>query len=58
MCLDELWEFVFEEEIDRSDKADPIPLNRLGDNVQRYIDDLESVLEQVQKGIDAEETDE
>jgi hypothetical protein len=44
-CLDEIWEFVFETEIDRSDKADPIPLQKVEDNVERHIDDLENIIE-------------
>jgi len=48
MCLDDIWEFVFETEVDRSDKADPLPVDRLGENVERHIDDLESVLESLE----------
>jgi hypothetical protein len=48
MCLDDVFEFVFDSEVDRSDKADPIPLERLGNNVNRYIDDLENVLESIE----------
>jgi hypothetical protein len=48
MCLDDVFEFVFESEVDRSEKADPIPLARLGENVERYIDDLENVLEVIE----------
>jgi len=38
MCLDDIWEFVFETEIDRSDKADPLPIDRLGENVETVCD--------------------
>jgi hypothetical protein len=48
MCLDDIWEFVFETGVDRSDKADPLPIDRLGENVERHIDDLESVLESLE----------
>jgi len=54
MCLDDLWEFVFENDIDRSDKADPIPLERLSSNVERHIDDLEGVLDQLNE-VDTDE---
>lgn len=52
MCLDDVWEFVFEAEIDRSEKADPIPLERLSENVERYVGDLEDVLGQIEGHID------
>jgi len=48
MCLDDLWEFVFDSDVDRSDKADPIPLERLGRSVTRHIDDLEGILESLE----------
>jgi len=49
ICLDELWEFVFEEEVNRSDKADPIPLENMATSVERHIEGLEGVLEQLQE---------
>ena len=44
MCLDDLWDFAFETEVDRSDKADPIPLKQMAVGVERHIDELEDVL--------------
>jgi hypothetical protein len=52
-CVDEIWEFVFEEDIDRSDKADSISLQRLSRDVQRHIDDLEGVLEELEEEYDS-----
>ena len=46
-CKEELWKFIFEESIDRSDKADPIPLQKIGEGVEQYITDLESVLDEI-----------
>jgi len=43
-CHDDLWGFVFDSDVDRSDKADPIPLEKMGESVERYIDDLQDVL--------------
>jgi hypothetical protein len=54
MCLDDVFEFVFESDVDRSGKADPIPLERLGENVERHIDDLERVLAQIE-GVNEDE---
>lgn len=49
MCLDDVWETVFEVDVDRSDKADPVPLNRAGKNIDRYISDLEDLREELQQ---------
>jgi hypothetical protein len=46
-CLDDIWEFVFNEEVDRSGKADPVPLERLSENVERHISDLEGVRDEI-----------
>lgn len=44
MCLDDVWEFVFDADVDRSEKADPIPLGRVSENVERHIEDLETII--------------
>lgn len=49
MCWDDLWEWVFDAEIDRSDKADPLPLDRMADNVERHIEDLRDILEELEE---------
>lgn len=49
MCLDDVWEFVFDVEVDRSDRADPVPLNRVTDSVQRHIDSLEELREDLDR---------
>lgn len=43
MCLDDLWEFIFETDVDRSDKADPVPLQRVANSVDRHISELEEL---------------
>lgn len=48
MCLDDVWEFVFEAEIDRSDKSDPIPMERLSENVTQHIRNLERILDEIE----------
>lgn len=49
MCLDDLWEWAFEDLIDRSDKADPLPLDQMAENVDRHISDLVGVLDQIEE---------
>lgn len=46
-CLDEIWEFAFESDIDRSDKADPIPLAKMEKNVESHIERLEGVIDEL-----------
>jgi hypothetical protein len=48
MCLDDLWEFVFDSTVDRSDKADPYPVGRLSESVERHIEDLQEVLDELE----------
>lgn len=47
MCLDDMWEWAFESDVDRSDKADPMPLERMAESVRRHIEQLESVLDEI-----------
>lgn len=49
MCLDDIWEFIFETDIDRSDKADPIPLEKINNQVIQHIDELEGILDSVEQ---------
>jgi len=44
MCWDDLWEWAFGETPDRSDVADPLPLEKAAESVERHIDDLENVI--------------
>jgi len=48
MCLDDLWEFVFDTEVDRSEKADPIPLSRVSEDVEGHIDDLKAIITEIE----------
>ena len=48
MCLDDVWEFVFEEEIDRSDKADPMSIGRVSKSVERHKEELETLLSELE----------
>jgi len=48
-CHDDLWDFVFDSDVDRSDKADPMPLEKMGESVQRQVDDLRGVLESLEE---------
>lgn len=47
-CLDELWDWVFDEGPDRSDAAGPVPLSRMAESVQDHINDLEAVLDAIE----------
>ena len=49
MCLDDLWGFVFDADIDRSDKADPVPLQRVTESVDRHISDLEGLKAEIEE---------
>jgi hypothetical protein len=48
VCLDEIWKFVFYTKKDRSDKADPIPLERAKNNLKRHIEELEDMIEELE----------
>jgi len=49
MCWDELWEWSSDEgEPDRSDVADPVPLDELAENVDRHISDLVGILDDLE----------
>lgn len=45
MCWDDLWEWAFETDVDRSDKADPLPIEEMAESVRRHIEELEGVLD-------------
>lgn len=47
-CLDDVWVFVFDEEVDRSDKVDPMSLGRVSENVERHMDELQGLLEELE----------
>lgn len=49
MCWDELWEWALgDDSPDRSDRADPVPLDKLAEGVDRQITDLKGVLEEIE----------
>lgn len=48
MCYDDLWAWTAGDGArDRSGVADPLPLDRMADSVERHINDLESALEAI-----------
>lgn len=53
-CHDDLWDFVFDSNVDRSDKADPMPLEKMSESVQRQVDDLQGVLESLEGATERE----
>jgi len=53
-CLDDIWEFVFEDEIDRSDKVDPMSVDRVSEDVETYVDGLEELLSELESVNDEE----
>lgn len=50
VCNSELWDWVDGEDApDRSDTVDPVQLDRVGNSVQRHIDELEALWESLQE---------
>lgn len=57
ICINELWEFVFETELDRSDKADPVGIAKMGNSVNRHIEELQNILNELEALLDEEPKD-
>ena len=49
VCLDDVWECVFNEDVDRSNKTDPKSINRLKEGVIRHKEELEDLIEQLEE---------
>ena len=42
-CLDEIWDWVFENDIDRSDKVDPRSVEKVKNNIERFMEDMQDL---------------
>ena len=49
VCLDDVWECVFNEDVDRSNKTDPKSINKLKEGVTRHKEELEELIEELEE---------
>ena len=56
MCENDLWDWVHGKDApDRSDMADPIPIERMGESIDQYIEDLQDTKEELSELLEGHE---